>query len=341
LIYRSRQPTLSSVTKTPSWFTEAVAWSAAVVLVTSVACVASGVVDKRVEQATRSVVVSQPDKVVRPVVDVKGVKTAAPGKSVTPRARSGLSVSTGSLGPPPGPVKDILPTRYAPPAQRFALVVGITNYRSPTKDTIGGKNDAVFIKSLLIANGWLPQNIMVLTDRKATGAAVRSGLSWLAAKSVPGTFTLFHYSGHVKQTSTQEKLWPVDRDFISDRTVAAVLKRGTGKMWVDIAGCEAAGFIEDLPSSRVLVSASSKRTQKSYEYPAWGESVWTGLLFDLSLSQGQADLNNDGTTTVGEALRWSQYWAQAITLRQRPYGRQTPQIKGDPVRGWTLANPPA
>ncbi len=33
--------------------------------------------------------------------------------------------------------------------------------------------------------------------------------------------------------------------------------------------------------------------------------------------------------------------AQAITLGQEPYGRQTPQVAGDPVLGWTLADPPA
>jgi hypothetical protein len=329
------------VRKTPSWSTEAVAWSAALVLVTSVACVASGVVDKQEGTSKRSVVVSQQDLEAKPVVEVSGVKTAAPGKSVKPRASSSLSFSTGSLGPPPGPVKDILPSRYAPVDKRFALLVGVTNYRAPTHDTIAGAEDVLFIRSLLIANGWLPQNVKVLANKRATGPAVRSGLSWLAAQSVPGTFTLFHYSGHVKQVGGHEKLWPVDRDFINDTALAAVLKRGTGKLWVDIAGCEAGGFIEDLPSSRVLVSASSKRTQKSYEYPKWGESVWTGLLFDLSLSQNQADLNHDGTSTVGEALRWSSYWAQAITLRQRPHGRQSPQVKGDPVRGWTLANPPA
>jgi hypothetical protein len=341
LISRLRRPSLKGVTRTPGWFVEATAWSAAFVLVSSVACVASGVVQKRVDRAHRSVVVSQADDAETPVIEVKGVKTAAPGKSVRPRASSSLPYNTASLGPPPGPVKELLPTRYAPPEKRYALVVGITNYRAPTHDTIAGANDAKFIKALLLANGWLPQNLRVLTDKTATGPAIRSGIAWLAAKSTPGTFTFFHYSGHVKQTGGHEKLWPVDRDFINDTTLASVLKRGKGKLWVDIAGCEAGGFIEDLPSSRVLVSASSKRTQKSYEYPRWGESVWSGLVFDLSLSQGQADLNADGTTTVGESLRYAQYWAQAITLHQRPHGRQTPQIKGDPVRGWTLANPPA
>ena len=50
---------------------------------------------------------------------------------------------------------------------------------------------------------------------------------------------------------------------------------------MDIAGCEGGGFLEDLPSDRVLVSASSQQTQKSYEYPQWHASVWTGLVFQI------------------------------------------------------------
>jgi hypothetical protein len=327
--------------RAPSWLTEATAWSAALVLIAGVACLASGVIDKKTVKPSKSVAFTEDRAGPAPLVEVKGVKTPRPGKPVKPRASSSLPYNAVSLGPPPGPIKDILPTSYAPPEKRFAFIVGITNYRAPTHDTIAGANDAKFLKSLLLANGWLAQNVKVVTDSKATGPAVRQGLSWLAAKSVPGTFTFFHYSGHVKQVGGHEKLWPVDRAFINDTEMAGVLRRGTGRMWVDIAGCEAGGFMENLPSSRVLVSTSSKRTQKSYEYPRWGESVWTGLTFDLGLSQGEADLNHDGTTTVGEALVWSAYWAQAITLRQRPHGRQTPQVKGDPVRGWTLANPPA
>ena len=45
--------------------------------------------------------------------------------------------------------------------------------------------------------------------------------------------------------------------------------------------------------------------------------------------------------TTGEALRWSTYFAQKMTRVQEPYGRQTPEFAGDPVLGWTLADPPA
>ena len=324
--------------RAPRWVAEAVAWSAALVMFAGVAVVATGVINTH-DGETLTVetpviepaVVSVTKQPTRPVTTKRGV---------TNRARTGVPVEQ-SLGPPPGPQYDPVPTAFAAPEDRYAFLAGVTRYRKPTHDTIAGANDAVFIRSMLLASGWLPQNIRIVTNEAATGASLRAGLSWLASRSRPGTFTLFHFSGHVKQAGGHEKLWPYDRDFVPDNEVAAILNQGTGKMWVDVAGCEAAGFIENLPSSRVLVSTSSKSTQKSYEYPAWGESVWTGLLFDVGLGQGQADANRNGTTTVGEALRYATYYAQSVTLRQRPYGRQTPQVAGDPVRGWTLENPPA
>ncbi len=320
----------------PSWAEEAVAWSAALVLLAGVAVVSSGVVKESKGYATQSVTRTQVGPGGRPAQPPARVDAA-----VRARRASVSLPQEPSLGPPPGPQADVAPARVAPPEKRFALLVGVTSYHRPTHHTLAGARDVAFIRAYLLANGWLPQNVRVLSDEQATGTAVTAGLSWLAARSVPGTFTLFHYSGHVKQAGGHEKLWAVDNVKIPDTTVAVTLRRGTGKMWVDIAGCEAGGFMENLPSSRVLVTASSKRTQKSYEHPRWGESVWVGLLWDAGMAQDQADLNRNHVTTVGEAIRFAAYWAQAVTLRQRPHGRQSPQVAGDPVRGWTLSNPPA
>jgi hypothetical protein len=328
------------VKRSPRWFVESVAWASAIVLLAGVGVVGLGLIDsKQVYGET-------------PVVSFKSVTTLTPGKAaprpkaskplahVRTTAHTGVPVEN-SLGPPPGPKNDIVPTSTAAPEDRYAFLAGVTNYRKPTHDTIAGAQDVVFIRSLLLASGWLPHNIRMVRNQQATGTAVRDGLNWLAARSTPGTFTFFHFSGHVKQEGGHEKLWPYDRQFVSDTDVASTLNRGSGKLWVDIAGCEAAGFLEDLPSSRVLVSASSKATEKSYEFPQWGESVWSGLTWDLGLAQGQADANHNHITTVGESLRWATYYAQAITLHQEPHGRQTPQVAGDPVRGWTLDDPPA
>ncbi|MGI8536162.1 MAG: caspase family protein, partial [Mycobacteriales bacterium] len=322
--------------RTPRWLVEATAWLVGAALLLGLAVFLS--IDKDPPAAPEPVAIPvvaspspSPSVLPPPPPPPAAAAAAAPAKAqsaIRSAAQPQLDVES-ILGPPPGPQNDPRPARTAAPADRFAFLVGVTNYRSPTKDTIGGANDVRFIARQLQASGWLPQNIRVVVDGEATGAAVRDGMAWLAAQSRPGSFGLFHYSGHVKQKGgSREALWPVDRAFIDDREVTAALSRAQGRLWVDIAGCEAGSFADGLPNDRVLFSSSSKGTEKSYEYPPWAMSVWSGLVFDVGLRQGQADADGNGRTTIGETLRYSQYYAQAITLGQKPYGRQTPQFAG-------------
>ena len=324
--------------RTPRWWIEATAWAAALVLV------GGGVAVWSIRDTGPAAPAQAAETPVIESSPVPATPSPVPTRTfvpATPKATTRVPTMIPALGPPPGPQYDPPPARTAAPADRYAFLVGITNYRPPTHDTIGAANDVEFIAKMLVARGWLPQNIRMVTDGQATGSAVRSGLTWLAGKSTPGTFTFFHYSGHVKQVGSTETLWPVDRAFVHDTEMASILSRGTGKMWIDIAGCEAGGFMGKLPSSRVLFSGSSTAAQKSYEYPDWGKSVWAGLLFELGTSQRQADADKDGRVTIGEALRYATYYAHSITLTQKPHGPQIPQVAGDPIRGWTLDAPPA
>jgi hypothetical protein len=328
--------------RAPSWLVELTAWSASLVLLSGAAVAGSGVIQRH-DAAVQ--VLDETPVLVEPAVGQKPAPRRTSPRAV-PLAKGGGRANIGvptvaSLGPPPGAERDLVPTRFAPPESRWALLVGVTDYRAPTHDTLAGAEDIAFLRQYLLAAGWRADHIKVLTNKRATGSAMRSGLAWLAARSTPGTFTLFHYSGHVKQEGGHEKLWPVDRKFVTDTELSRLLRPSRGKMWVDIAGCEAAGFMEDLPSDRVLVSTSSKRTEKSYEHPDWRESVWVGLLWDAGMNQRQADADGNSIVTVGEALRFATYWAQVVTFYQRPHGRQTPRVAGMPVRGWTLADPPA
>lgn len=330
--------------RAPRWLVETTAWSLGLVMLVGIGATAAIQEPREVVVETATPAFTEPVR--QPLVFPSPSPSSRPAPvKVAPPVRAAaqpdLDVES-ILGPPPGPQHDPRPARVAAPEDRYAFLVGVQDYRRPTSDTIGSRKDVEYIRSMLVASGWKPENIRLVVDGQATGRAIREGMGWLAAKGQPGTFSLFHYSGHVKQHGgVDDSLWPVDRDFVRDREVAALLNEVQGRLWVDIAGCEGASFLDGLPSSRVLFSGSSKATEKSYEYPPWGMSVWTGLVFDLSLRQGQADADKDGRTTMGEALRYSQYYAQAITLGQRPYGRQTPQFAGAGDLGWTLADPPA
>ncbi len=229
--------------------------------------------------------------------------------------------------PAPRPASQPAPTTAAP-ADRWALIVGVTNYRGSVKDTVGGAADARLVRDVLLRNGWRSDRIRILTDDRATGRAVAEGLSWLQRNSSSKSFSFFHYSGHVKQKNGREYYWPVDNGFIADDDAARVLKAMRGTAWTSISGCEAGGFDEGISSARHLFTASSDVTEKSYENRGTGYSVWSGMLFDEGLRDKAADRDGDRKVSVQEALQYAAPRARTYTRNQRPYGPQTPEWRG-------------
>ena len=218
--------------------------------------------------------------------------------------------------------------KTAAPADRWALIVGVTNYRGKVKDTRAGASDARLVRDVLLRHGWRSDRIRILTDDRATGRAVADGIAWLQRNSSDRTFSFFHYSGHVKQKNGHEYLWPVDNGFIADTEVARVLRAIRGTAWTSISGCEAGGFDENLSSPRHLFTASSHVTEKSYEDNKTGFSVWSGMLFDEGLRDKRADRDGDRRVSVNEAFQYAAPRARTYTKKQRPHGPQTPQWAG-------------
>lgn len=226
-----------------------------------------------------------------------------------------------STPPPPAPAT-------AAPEDRWALIIGVTDYAGKVKSTVGGANDARLVRDVLLRNGWRDDRIRMLIDAQATGQAVTEGMNWLQANSSPTTFSLFQYSGHVKQRDGREFLWPYDSAFLADIDVARVLSGMRGTAWSNFSGCEAAGFDEGLASPRHRVTASSQVYEKSYEDPRTGYSVWTGMLFDEGFRQQRGDADRDGVTHLDEAFDYAAPRAQTYTSDQQPFGPQTPYRAG-------------
>jgi hypothetical protein len=88
-----------------------------------------------------------------------------------------------------------------------ALLVGINDY-SPIgaggPDLHGCVNDVKDIAHTLFALGImpaLPKSMRILTDRRATRAAILEGLKWLITGAKKGDTLIFHYSGHGSQVA--------------------------------------------------------------------------------------------------------------------------------------------
>ncbi len=230
--------------------------------------------------------------------------------------------------PAPAPQPPPPPPTTAAPEDRWALIIGVTDYAGKVKSTVGSANDARLVREVLLRNGWREDRIRMLVDSQATGRAVAEGMSWLQANSSPTTFSFFQFSGHVKQRDGREFLWPYDSAFLADTDVVRALQGIRGTAWSNFSGCEGAGFDDGLSSPRHLVTASSQVDEKSYEDPQTGYSVWTGMLFDEGFRQRRGDADRDGVVHVGEAFDYAAPKAAAFTSDQKPFGPQTPYRAG-------------
>ena len=236
---------------------------------------------------------------------------------------AGLSATGASAAPPPD-------------VDRWALLVGVNDHQGSTRDNNGSVGDAEAMRRLLLRAGWPADHIRVLTDGAATAGAVREGLDWLADTSSESSFSVFAYSGHVKQEGSTVYLWPHDNKWIPDVDVAASLRRIRGFGWTHIAGCEAAAFDKGVSSPKMLVTASSQGHEKSYEYGAYiGRSVFGRLLVDEGMLANAADANRDGKASIQEAFRYAADRAPAITSREAQ-GPQHPYLAGGDGGEWLL-----
>ena len=239
------------------------------------------------------------------------------------------------------------PARSAAPVptdpNKWALLIGVNHFEGRTHSNVGAVGDVHTFVDTLTARGWAPDHIVALTDGDATQANIRAGFAWLAQHATPQSFSVFHYSGHVQQTTIDgtrhQELWPHDNQFITDTEFADAMRSVPGHMWIDVAGCEAGGFDDGVSSANRLVTASSQVDEKSYEYPAWHESVFTGMQVDQAIEQHMADNNHDGVVSINEAFGFAYAQAPQMTANQSA-GPQHPYTRGGDGTEWTLESPP-
>lgn len=80
-----------------------------------------------------------------------------------------------------------------------ALLVGINDYApagSGGSDLNGCINDVRDMANTLVICGYAPQNIRIITNSRATAAAIHEGLDWLLRGAQAGDALVFYYSGH-------------------------------------------------------------------------------------------------------------------------------------------------
>jgi hypothetical protein len=218
---------------------------------------------------------------------------------------------------------DVYPTQAAAtydPNDRgtnfWALLIGINDYESPTRDNIGSRQDARDLRQHLFDYRWRPDHIAIISDRYATRSMIIQGIRWLASKTNEQSVVIFHYSGHqnYRRTSSDgdnesrdQMIRAHDNRYILDGILGRELNRvRAARMWINMAVCRAAGFDDPgmVKTGRVL-TYSSYESELSYEDPAVRYTVHGWYLVIEAMHQGAGDMNGDGQVTVEEAFRYA------------------------------------
>lgn len=236
-------------------------------------------------------------------------------------------------------------------SRRWALLIGVNDHAGRTRDNVGSRQDAELLASWLGRQGWREDHIVLLTDRDATRANIEAGIEWLAMKTDEASVAVFSYAGHTKQwfgrdvdgdgEIPDEALWPSDNDQIPDGELSRRLAEvRAGRMWINIAACEAAGYDDDLQRPGRLLTFSSQEDEKSYENVATSLSVWSQFLVRDAMTAGLGDADLDGDVTVEEAFAHAVGPAAHLT-RNAQYGPQHGVMVDLDPEPLSLAVPPS
>lgn len=96
-----------------------------------------------------------------------------------------------------------------------AVVIGIEKYRDISAPVEYASSDAQLVSEYLLALGFLPQNIRMLRDERATGKDIERALEkWLPNQVKPTSKVFIYYSGHGTPDPVKEEpyLLPHDGD---------------------------------------------------------------------------------------------------------------------------------
>lgn len=231
----------------------------------------------------------------------------------------------------------------------YAVIIGITDYRSAKIPKVKyAKRDAETVKEYLISICGIPdENIILLTDDKATGTDLTAYIEeWLARNVTKKSFVFVYFAGH--GTPNPEKgdayLIPYDGEpgFVSklyalSRFYGSLEQLPTDNIVVCLDACfSGAGgrsVIEDgkrplvpvkIPetSKKVAIITASAADEISQDLDVKKHGLFT--YYFLKGLRGEADVNGDSWITLGELYNYCQ---QKVTGESKKLGyKQTPKI---------------
>jgi hypothetical protein len=185
---------------------------------------------------------------------------------------------------------------------KYALVIGISDYKGTRNDLTYCDDDAIDWGKRLVAAGY---RVISLLDLKATKSAIETEVNNLAALSVAGNEIALCYSGH----GSKGNIISTDLYYITSTWLKTKFANSTStKMMFCFDACQIGAMSTDLNApGRVIVVASNK-TSLSYD---GDETMKNGVFTYYQMMGFQAPLNyvyleSDSKYACEQMIIWGQ-----------------------------------
>jgi hypothetical protein len=189
------------------------------------------------------------------------------------------------------------------PPQRWALLIGIADYRGTNSDLWHPDEDALDMKAELIEYGYPEANIKVLLNKKATANAITNAIDWLVSNEGPGDEVIFFYSGHgcrvsddwdsdVENDGMDEGIVSQDLYGITDGYLKARFSAVESTDFALLFGsCHSGGMFDDdddLQGDGRIIAAACAADQYGWDYLILDNTLWGYWFVDVGLLQDNA-----------------------------------------------------
>jgi len=178
------------------------------------------------------------------------------------------------LPPPPGQEEKEPTAEPDPSVDKWAVVIGISDYRGKRNDLQYCDDDARDMYNYLLAKGYPKGNIKLLLDGDAKAKAIMKAIDWLNSWEGSNSEVVFFYSGH---GSTYDGYNDGDTEYTDEAIVSADLYLildgqlrqkfftfESPKISFTFDTCFSGGMDDLQGNGRVVVAACSE-TQYSYD----------------------------------------------------------------------------
>ena len=168
------------------------------------------------------------------------------------------------------------------PPNKYAYIVGISDYEGTVNDLNYCDDDAIAIKAWLQGEGFTCRMDL---DMQATANNITAGLQWLIDNAEPGDEIAFSYSGHGGRSTAGSALISADLYYVTHGYVMSYFNAvDCTKKLVTIDACVIGVFHDDVVDGTFMATASDRRN--SYDAPTLEHGAWTYYWLDGVEDQG-------------------------------------------------------